>query len=890
MTMIKNPISSTCFFLLFLPLLASCTDKQEIYLVQFGEKTSSEDKTLHEIENTHHSYLLSVKQTEEEARTSLLYSYKHSINGFAALLTPNEANLLSDMEEVASVHKNQQRIYSLHTTRSWKFVGLDESETLNPWTQDSNQTNGDLLSRAKYGEDIIVGMIDSGVWPDSKSFRDEGMGPVPQKWKGVCENGTAFTSSQCNRKIIGARYYLNGYESIFGPLNEEEDYKSARDKDGHGTHTASIIAGRVVPKASALGGFASGTASGGAPLARLAIYKACWPIKGQSKDEGNTCMEVDMLKAIDDAIGDGVDVLSISIGFNKPLPYEDDVIAIGALHAVRKNIVVVCSAGNSGPSPKTLSNPAPWIITVGASTVDRSFFTPIKLRNGRTIEGHSITPVPVHEEKIFYPLVLASDVEQQGVLRTNSGQASRGKSLDPDSFTPGLALFTCPIVSNTNKVSQPSLSWLVSATEPKERIGLRAAQNQPNLFMVTSSFPTLFMLLHVPYGIQIQSSLIRREPRTWRYCLDNTLEPNKVQGKIVLCMRGQGQRLKKGLEVQRAGGVGFILGNNEKYGNDVPYDPHFIPATGVSYENALKIIQYIQSSPNPMAHFLPGKTVLKAKPAPSMASFSSRGPNIIDPYILKPDITAPGVYILAAWTEEDGPTRMTFHDKRVVKFNIFSGTSMSCPHVSAAAVLLKAIHPTWSSAAIRSALITTAVTTDNTGNPMTDETKNPANPFAMGSGHFNPKKAADPGLVYDASYMDYFIYTCHLGIAQNLTITDKCPNSLHEPFDLNYPSIQVHKLNVTRTIRRSVTNVGKRRIVYKFIANSPKEYKITATPNILRFNHVGQKINFTITVTARRGHITNKTDPYQYYFGWYAWTHKHYIVKSQVAVSFDSFP
>ncbi|CAL0301279.1 unnamed protein product [Lupinus luteus] len=795
MTMIKNPIYSTCFLLLFLPLLASCIEKQEIYLVQFGEKTSSGDKTLHEIENTHHSYLLSVKETEEEARTSLLYSYKHSINGFAALLTPNEANMLKDMEGVVNVHKNQQRIYSLQTTRSWKFVGLDESETLNPWTKDSNQTNGDLLSRAKYGEDIIVGMIDNGVWPDSKSFRDEGMGPVPQKWKGVCQNGTAFTSSQCNRKIIGARYYLNGYESTFGPLNEKEDYKSARDKDGHGTHTASIVAGRVVPKASALGGYASGTASGGAPLARLAIYKACWPIKGQSKDEGNICLEVDMLKAIDDAIGDGVDVLSISIGFNTPLSYENDVLAIGALHAVRKNIVVVCSAGNSGPSPKTLSNPAPWIITVGASTVDRSFLTPIKLRNGRTIEGHSITPVPVHEEKIFYPLVLASDVEKQGVLRTNSG-----------------------------------------------------------------------------------------------FCLDNTLEPKKVQGKIVLCMRGQGLRLNKGLEVQRAGGVGFILGNNEKYGNDVPFDPHFIPATGVSYENVFKIIQYIQSSPNPMAHFLPGKTVLKAKPAPSMASFSSRGPNVIDPYILKPDITAPGVYILAAWTAEDGPTRMTFHDKRVVKFNIFSGTSMSCPHVSAAAVLLKAIHPTWSSAAIRSALITTAVTTDNTGNPMTDETRNPANPFAMGSGHFNPKKAADPGLVYDASYIDYFIYTCHLGIAQNLTITDKCPNSLQEPFDLNYPSIQVHKLNVTRTIRRSVTNVGKRRIVYKFIANSPKEYKITATPNILRFNHVGQKINFTITVTARKGHIANKTDPYQYYFGWYAWTHKHYIVKSQVAVSFDSFP
>lgn len=190
------------------------------------------------------------------------------------------------------------------------------------------------------------------------------------------------------RKIIGARYYLRGYESAFGPLNEEEDYKSARDKDGHGTHTSSIVGGRAVPKASAIGGFASGTASGGAPLARLAIYKACWPFKGQSKHEGNICTDIDLLKAIDDAIGDGVHVLSISIGFKMPIPYGDDVIAKSALHAVRNNIVVVCSAGNMGPLPHSLSNPAPWIITVGASTVDRSFLSPIKLSNATNIEVH----------------------------------------------------------------------------------------------------------------------------------------------------------------------------------------------------------------------------------------------------------------------------------------------------------------------------------------------------------------------------------------------------------------------------------------------------------------------------------------------------------------------
>jgi subtilisin family serine protease len=179
---------------------------------------------------------------------------------------------------------------------------------------------------------------------------------------------------------------LQGYESLYGPLNEQEDYKSARDKDGHGTHTASIVAGRAVQNASALGGFASGTAVGGAPLARLAIYKACWPMKGKPKSDGNVCSNIDMLKAIDDAIEDGVDVLNLSIGYHSPLKYEDDVIARGALQAIRNNIVVVCSAGNSGPVASSLSNPAPWIITVGASTVDRTFLAPIKLANGTNIE------------------------------------------------------------------------------------------------------------------------------------------------------------------------------------------------------------------------------------------------------------------------------------------------------------------------------------------------------------------------------------------------------------------------------------------------------------------------------------------------------------------------
>lgn len=192
----------------------------------------------------------------------------------------------------------------------------------------------------------------------------------------------------CNfcRKIIGARYYIKGYEKYYGPLNRTLDYRSPRDKDGHGTHTSSTVAGQRVPHVSALGGFAYGTASGGAPLARLAIYKACWAIPHKGKEDGNTCFEEDMLAAMDDAIADGVHVMSLSIGTTSPVAYADDGIAIGALHAVKNNIVVVCSAGNSGPAAATLSNPAPWIITVGASSMDRSFIAPVQLGTSVKIE------------------------------------------------------------------------------------------------------------------------------------------------------------------------------------------------------------------------------------------------------------------------------------------------------------------------------------------------------------------------------------------------------------------------------------------------------------------------------------------------------------------------
>lgn len=174
------------------------------------------------------------------------------------------------------------------------------------------------------------------------------------------------------RKLIGARYFNKGYSANVEPLNSSMN--SARDYDGHGTHTLSTAAGNFVPGASVYG-VGKGTAKGGSPHARVAAYKVCWP----------SCYDSDIMAAFDMAIHDGVDVVSMSLG-GDPSDYFDDGIAIGAFHAVKNNILVVSSAGNSGPSEGSVSNTAPWMFTVGASTMDREFQANVQLKNGTFFE------------------------------------------------------------------------------------------------------------------------------------------------------------------------------------------------------------------------------------------------------------------------------------------------------------------------------------------------------------------------------------------------------------------------------------------------------------------------------------------------------------------------
>lgn len=221
----------------------------------------------------------------------------------------------------------------------------------------------------------------AGIWPESKSFKDDGMPEIPSRWKGVCQKGAQFNHTNCNKKIIGARWFVRGYAELFNVnLSSFDEYLSPRDFNSHGTHTASTAGGNFVENAN-VDGLASGVAKGGAPRAHLAIYKTMWGEAGQGT--GSDC-----LKAFDKAIHDGVDVLSASIGGSVPFELyndESDLVAVGSFHATAHRITVVASAGNDGPVSQTVGNAAPWIVSVAATTVDRAFPTRISLGNNKTV-------------------------------------------------------------------------------------------------------------------------------------------------------------------------------------------------------------------------------------------------------------------------------------------------------------------------------------------------------------------------------------------------------------------------------------------------------------------------------------------------------------------------
>nr|CAD1817983.1 unnamed protein product [Ananas comosus var. bracteatus] len=396
---------------------------------------------------------------------------------------------------------------------------------------------------------------------------------------------------------------------------------SPRDTDGHGTHTASTAAGTRVAAASFFG-YARAPAPGGgargaAPRARVAAYKVLWAEGAYASD---------VIAGIDAAVSDGADVISLSLGSAAPPS------TTTPSPSPRSPPSSAASSSppppERGPRPRLRPQRHPWVLTVGASSVDRVFAGIVRLGNGASLLGESLYP---GNPSTFTDLPLASlgSCANATLLRKHRHK-----------------LVVCD-----------AKDFLGSAAQHVTNAKVGAA-----LFITTDPFRDLYALFSFPAVI---------------------LSPR--DGSVVL--------------------------------------------------------DYINKSPNPKAGLRFRETVLGLKPAPKVAPYTSRGPSASSPHVLKPDVVAPGTQILAAWAENS--TVGTVGSRELYsKFNIISGTSMACPHASGVAALLRAAHPSWSPAAIRSAIMTTADPSDNTGQPIKDTglKDRPATPLAMGSGQIKPTR------------------------------------------------------------------------------------------------------------------------------------------------------
>ena len=278
------------------------------------------------------------------------------------------------------------------------------------------------------------------------------------------------------------------------------------------------------------------------------------------------------------------------------------------------------------------------------------------------------------------------------------------------------------------------------------------------------------------------------------------LDPTKVAGKIVLCDRGSNARTDKSLAVKNAGGVGMILGNVSP--NSLNADFHFVPTIHVSDTDRATILAYISSAGAGATASLSAATQVKTE-APAMAAFSSNGPAIAaGGDLLKPDITAPGVDVIAAVSP--AADNGNFYDAE-------SGTSMSSPHIAGIAALVIQKHPDWSPMEVKSALMTSASQVDNLGKPILGpDGVNPATPLNFGSGHVTPAGAFSPGLVYDSGLTDWVQFGCGLGEFQPVFGDAVCDSfGSIDASNLNYPTLAVGDLAGSQTLTRTVTNVDK---------------------------------------------------------------------------------
>jgi subtilisin family serine protease len=597
----------------------------------------------------------------------VLHRYQAVLNGVAVSVPVTRISRLAALPGVAAIYED--KLLRLQTDASPAFIGAPAV-----WTQ--------LAGQDKAGEGVIIGVLDSGIWPEHPSLSNPDAGgkayPPPPGPPRACEfglgalPGPAFT---CNNKLIGARRFMATYDAQVGLLPTE--FTSARDDNGHGTHTATTAGGNRQVAAS-ISGRSLGLVTGVAPRAHIMVYKVCG-------EQG--CYSSDSAAAVNQAILDGVDVINFSISGGGE-PYSDPV-SLAFLDAYEAGVFVAASAGNAGPTADTVDHREPWTTTVAASTSNRQFQATVSLR-----------------------------------ASNNATQVLTGAS-------------------------------------------------------IMTGLPT-------PASVVVPTDTFCQSP----------FAPGSVAGKVVVCQRGINARVAKGFNVLQGGAVGMILVNPSLQG--LGTDNHFLPTVHLENDAGAALTAFLTANAGVTATLSSGM----AMPAVGdvMAPFSSRGGPGMSLGIAKPDVTAPGVQVLAGQTptlavSEAGPQGELFQ--------AIQGTSMSSPHVAGAAALLKHLHPDWTPGQIKSALMTTA-----TGNVRKEDGSTPATPFDTGSGRIDLTKAGNPGLLFDESRANFVALQGRL-------------------WEANYPSLYVPAFLGQITVQRRVQNTRNTSRQWRLAVLGPPDLKVT---------------------------------------------------------------
>lgn len=620
------------------------------------------------------------------------FNYDATLNGFAAELSNQEANIARSLPNVVRVQKDFNRY--LLTDAGPKWIGAE-----GVW--DGSYTNG----AGTQGEGIVVGVIDTGINTDHPSFAE--VGPVdgyvhsnPRgRFYGACDPvlGLPF----CNNKLIGI-YDFTG--------------TAPEDDNGHGSHTASTAAGNIVDAALIAPTITvDRTVAGVAPHANIIAYKGC-----ASTPVIETCPLSALLASINQATLDAVDVINYSIGGASSDPWSD-LDAQSFFSAQSAGIFVATSAGNDGPGAGTLGSPAdaPWVMSVAASTHSRSF--------------------------------------NNALVNMSGG----------------------------------------SSTPPADIFGQS----------VTASYGPADIVYAGDYGNNLCGDGTAEAPT-------NPFPAGTFNGEIVVCDRGTFARVDKARFVGEAGAGGFILANDINSGDSLVGDAYAIPGVHISYDDGVVLKAWLADGSGHIGSITGTVTNEDANNGDIMASFSSRGANPAAADLVKPDITAPGVDIFAAFHTTDPLATDP-------EYGVISGTSMSSPHVAGAGALIRALHPDWTPDEVKSALMTTAFNAlpgnlQETHIVFKEDGVTPADPLDMGSGRVDLSQAGRAGLVLNETAANY---------------TSANPADGGSPASLNIASMGDSNCAGTCTWTRIVRSVSDTAVTYNAQTTAAAGMSITVTPS-----------------------------------------------------------